>query len=102
MGWVIQGGRRYYYRAVCCGHRVKRIYVGRGPLAEAVAAEDARRAMIRRAVIASHRVQRALAAEVDAAAAPVADLVEALLAASLLATGHHYDDHSEWKRIRKR
>jgi hypothetical protein len=100
MGWVTQGGRRYYYRKVCDGHRVRAVYVGAGPLAEAIAAEDAQRAAARRAAVSRHASQRALAAGVDSAAAPVADLVEALLAASLLITGHHYDDHSEWKRLR--
>jgi 4-hydroxyphenylpyruvate dioxygenase-like putative hemolysin len=102
MGWVIHNGRRYYYRKVCNGHRVRAVYVGAGPVAEAIAVEDAQRAAARRAAIARHAAQRALADEVEAGAAPVADLVEALLVASLLTTGHHYDDHFEWKRLREK
>jgi hypothetical protein len=102
MGWVTQGGRRYYYRKVCNGHDVRAVYVGTGPKAELAAEEDARRAASRRAAVARHAAERALAAEIDGAVAPVADLVDALLAASLLVTGHHYDDHCKWKRLRRR
>jgi hypothetical protein len=102
MGWVIQGGRRYYYRKVRDGHRQRVVYVGKGPLAEAIAAEDSKRAAGRRSAFARHAAQRELAACVDATAAPVADLVEALLRASLLTTGHHYDVRHEWRRFRRR
>ncbi len=101
MGWVTQHNRRYYYRKVCEGHRVRCIYVGRGPAAEASAAIDAERAARRRVRIANHHAQRDFAAGLDAAAVPLADFVDALAAASLLLTGHHCDDHREWKRLRE-
>ena len=102
MSWVIQGKRRYYYRTVRDGRRQRVVYVGTGPLAEAIAAEDAERAAARRAGFARHAAQRDLAARVEAAAAPVADLMEALLTASLLTTGHHYDARHEWRPFRRR
>jgi len=55
-----------------------------GPLAEAIAAEDAEAAAACRAAIARRPAQRALVAEVEAVAAQVADLTDALVAATLL------------------
>jgi hypothetical protein len=101
MGWVTQGRNCYYYRKVWNGRQVRAVYVGAGPLAEAVAAEDAARAAERRGRIARHAAERALAARVEEAAAPAAELLEALLTANLLTAGYHYD-HSKWKPIRKK
>lgn len=95
MGWVTHHGRRYYYHNIRDGRRVRAVYIGRGPAAEHYAALAAER----RAVIAEHAAQAALAAEIEAAAAPVAELVNALAVASLLLTGHHYDDTYRWRRI---
>ena len=101
MGWVNQKGRRYYHRQICRGHRVISVYMGNGPAALQAAEEDAARAAERAALIAAHRAEYELADAIDAAAAPVHDLVATLTKAQLLVTGHHYD-HSAWKRIRRR
>lgn len=99
MPWINNGSRYHYIHKVRRGRRWVTVYVGTGPAAEAIAAADAARSAARRARIALHEEQAALADEADASAALVTALVEALAEASLLTTGHHYDHH-EWKRLR--
>ena len=100
MPWITQGSSRYYIRKVRRDGRWVTVYVGAGPAAEAIAALDAERSAARRARITLHEEQAALAEEVDASVELVTALVEVLTDASLLTSGHHYDDHGEWKRLR--
>lgn len=100
MSWSKRGSYRYYIRKVRRGDRFVTVYIGRGPAAEAIAALDAEISAARRGLIAAHAEQAAVADAVDAPAELVKVLVEALTEASLLASGHHYDDHGEWKRLR--
>jgi hypothetical protein len=102
MGWVLIGKNRYYYRVVWNGHRQVTIYCGAGRRGEAAAAEDAEYAAARRAMWARHAAQRALAAQVEAAAAPAAGLTDALMVASLLTKGLHHSMSNGWRRQRRR
>ena len=101
MPWIsYKSPSPYYIRKVRKGRRWVTVYVGRGPAAEAIAELDAQASAARRDLIAYHAEQAELAEEIDASAALVTALVEALTEASLLTSGHHYDDHKEWKRLR--
>ena len=42
MAWEQRGGRRYYYRCVRKGDRVRKVYVGTGPAADQAAETDRR------------------------------------------------------------
>jgi hypothetical protein len=102
MGWQVIDGQRYYYRHVNNDGQWKTVYVGKGPAAEVAEAMDAERAEARRARTAKHASERALAARVEEAAAPADELLDALVAASLVATGHHTDQRRRWRRPERR
>lgn len=101
MVWIVRNGHRYYYHKAWSRQRDRSIYLGSGPLAELFAALDAERAADRRAAFAEHAAQRGLAASIEAASAAVTEFAGALVTASLLITGHHYDNRCRWMRIRE-
>lgn len=67
MGWETRRNNRYYYRARKVGGRVVKEYVGAGPVAETVAAQDARVRSERLATATARRVEDDQLAVVDAA-----------------------------------
>jgi hypothetical protein len=95
MGWEQRGNRRYYYRKRRQGGQVVSEYVGAGDLAAADAALDALERELRQAQ------QRRLAA-IQAAGAQVkevCDLIQTMIYAVLLATGHH-THKGQWRKKR--
>ena len=98
MGWETRRGKLYYYRARKVGGRVIKTYVGAGPLAEVVAAQDARARAECRAAAGARRAEQDRLAAVDAAVDHSHEAVETLLRASLVAAGYHLHNRGEWRR----
>src|SRR5947209_2684518 len=93
VAWDVRGGGRYYYRSVRHGDKVRRVYVGTGPAAEAAAEYDALARAIRGE--ARDRSQAARVTErqrLDAALGPLGRLdalAGALTALALVGAGYH-------------
>jgi hypothetical protein len=84
MAWERRGNRRYFYRSVRVGGKVKKKYLGRGPLAE-VAAEGMEVARLKRdRQKEAMRVQREEYQQADAVLAKLADAIDQLLATELI------------------
>ena len=98
MGWERRRNGAYYYRAKKVDGRVVKEYVGAGPLAELLAAHDARERAERLAAAEARRVERARLAGVDDAAEVSHEAVEVLLRASLGLAGYHLHQRGEWRR----
>ena len=101
MGWErrAQHSNRYFYTARKVGGRVVKTYIGRGPLAEVAAAQDAAVKAERRASIAAVRNMATLMAPADSALRTLAHVCELLAAANLAAAGYQRV-HYEWRRPR--
>lgn len=97
MGWETYGGKQYYYRKRREGNRVISEYVGRGELAEAIAALDAldkrRQALEREAWKETKRHQRELDAMID----EIGGYVRAMVKAELIAAGYHTHKR-QWRK----
>jgi hypothetical protein len=101
MGWErrAQCRDRYYYVARKVGGRVVKTYIGRGPVAEVAAAQDAAVKAERRAGIAAVRNMATLMAPADSTLRALAHICELLAAANLAAAGYRRVHH-EWRRPR--
>ena len=101
MAWETRNGRgSYYTRSRRVGGRVVREYIGMGPLAEMIAAEDAERHSVRQA---SRAARESCKAELERAAGLVdrswrraSSLVEAVL----VSNGYHRHHRGEWRKRR--
>ena len=101
MAWETRArGGRYYCRSHRIGGRVVRDYVGRGPFAELIAADDAAQRAERAAVAASRHAQRATLAAADASLAAFSKTLDRLAAAALTMAGYHRHHRGEWRRRR--
>jgi hypothetical protein len=98
MAWEARGGSRYFYKVTRDGGRVRRLYLGHGPVAE-LAARDAELRRAERQVRA--RSQARLEAA-EAAARELAELAELLARAALVAAGYHRHDRGAWRQRRER
>jgi len=98
MAWETRRGRRYYYRARKVGGRVAKEYVGAGPLAELVSAQDTRARAELRAAAGLRRAERARLVAVDDAVDASHDAIETLARASLVMAGYHLHNRGEWRR----
>src|SRR5262249_50655522 len=94
--------RGYYYRVRKVNGRVRREYVGRGPVAEAVAALDAADRERREDHRRQGREDRARSDELAAKVAALDELADLLAAAALAAAGFHRHHRGEWRRRRVR
>ncbi len=96
-----QRGGHYYTRSRRVSGRVVREYLGAGPLAEALARQDATAQERRRAQATEEQRLR----DSDATlAALVDDLIagtDALAAAALVLAGYHQHHRGEWRRRRQ-
>ena len=93
MAWQRQG---YYVRSMRDGEHVGTAYLGRGPLADAAAAHDARARALR-----ARRRDELL--RLDALDQPVCDLcsgLDELVRAALCAHGFHQHARGQWRRKR--
>jgi hypothetical protein len=95
MGWEQRSNQRYYYRKRRQGDRVVSEYVGTGELAAAAATLDALERELRQA----ERQRWAAIREADAQVQEICDLIQALVQAALLATGHH-THKGQWRKKR--
>jgi hypothetical protein len=99
VSWIRRGASRYYYRAVKVGRRAENVYLGRGPEAEAAAAEVLHRRLARDE---RHRNLQSLRDAHAALAAPLETLdrvAELLARACFVADGLH-EHHRIWRRRR--
>jgi hypothetical protein len=102
MSWDLKkhGSKRgYYYRSVRDGDRVRKLYIGRGPQAEALARQVAER---RQAKLAEQEAwQRHLSQILSAEQhlQDVIELVDQMVRVVLLGAGCH-EHHGEWRRRR--
>ncbi len=100
MPWARRHGRRYYYRSVRTGSRVRNVYLGSGPEAEAAAAEVERRKHDRVAARAATRAERDRFEEGLSFLQALSSLVDLLLLAALYAEGFRRHRRGEWRRRR--
>jgi hypothetical protein len=99
MAWEIRGrGGRYYYRSCRVGSRVRKIYFGKGPAAEAAAREDQHARGARRAAREAARLRREGAAAIDALVAIYLNGSADIIQAALLEAGYHQHHRGEWRR----
>jgi hypothetical protein len=91
--------RGYYYRAWKIGGKVKRRYVGRGPVADVLARVDAERRQQREEEARRLRQLKSDQAALDAQVQPLLDLADLVARAALLAAGC-YQHHREWRKRR--
>ena len=100
MAWEKRRGHLYYYRSQWNQGRVVKIYMGKGPKAEAAAREDAAKR--------AERAERRYAAEMDRLREePAKDLmadfdgqVKIMLRGALLDAGYHQHDRGKWRKRR--
>jgi hypothetical protein len=98
MAWEARGGSRYYYRVVRDGGRVRRLYLGNGPVAELAARDvELRRAERQARARSQTRLEAA-----EAASRELAELADLLARAALVTAGFHRHDRGAWRRRRER
>ena len=98
MAWEARGGGRYYYKVSRDGGRVRRLYLGNGPVAE-LAAQDAE---LRRAERQARARSQARLEAAEAASQELAELTDLLAQVALVAAGYHRHDRGTWRRRRER
>ncbi|MFN7948464.1 MAG: hypothetical protein U0Z53_24140 [Blastocatellia bacterium] len=100
MAWEQRGNRQYYYRKQRIGNRVVSIYKGRRTKTSELLAtmDEGRRQerMINRQML---REEREEFSAMDAEIEEISELMETLVEATLVATGH-YNHKGEWRRKR--
>ena len=103
MGWEKrQRGGLYYTRSRRVGGRVVREYLGTGPLAEALAQQDAEaRARRRERTVAERRARKA-DDELEALVDELSAGVDTLAQACLLLAGYRRHHRGDWRRRRQR
>ena len=101
MAWETRNGNRYYYRSVRDGEKVRKEYVGTGPLALLAAEADETRRLLRQRQREQELEELERLREADALAERLFEDVEALARAVLVASG--YRNHKgEWRLRRGR
>jgi hypothetical protein len=101
MAWETRNGNRYYYRSVRDGDRVRKEYVGTGPLALLAAEADEARRLRRQRKRERERAELERLREADAVVERLCEDAETLARAVLMASG--YTNHKgEWRMRRGR
>lgn len=96
MGWKNRGRKRYYYRS----QGGKKVYLGRGPAAEAAARHDtARRELVVQAR-AELELTRRQFLQAEGAVRSFLDFTATLVGGALVAAGYHRHDRGEWRSRR--
>jgi hypothetical protein len=97
MAWVKKGNREYYYRSRRVGDRVYSEYVGTGFLAELIEEQDQKermeRELERRREMEKRRAHKRLERQAD----EVYDLINTMVQAAFLVTGHHTHKR-QWRK----
>jgi hypothetical protein len=101
MAWETRNGNRYYYRSVRDGEKVRKEYVGTGPLALLAAETDEARRILRELQREQELEELERLREADALVERLFEDVETLIRAVLVAAG--YRNHKgEWRMRRGR
>jgi hypothetical protein len=104
VAWEVRGGCRYYYRSVREGDKVRRVYVGTGPAADAAAELDALARAVRDGARDRSRAARTDERQrLEAALGPMHRLdalAGALAALALAGAGYHRSNRGAWRRRR--
>jgi len=98
MSYEARGPYHYYYRARKVGGRVVKEYVGHGPAAVAMAAQDEATRVDRRAAAEARRTRQSQLNDLDRVTDAAGASIETLLNASLVAAGYHRHHRGEWRR----
>ena len=98
MSYEARGSHRYYYRARKVDGRVVKEYVGHGPAAEVMAAQDEASRVERRAAAEVRRTRQSQLTDLDRVTDATGASIETLLRASLVAAGYHRHHRGEWRR----
>ena len=96
MAWERRGDNLYYYRSVRDGGRVRKEYVGRGDVAEALAHADEAIRLHREAKAERGREDLELARSLSACADELDEAAETLARAEMVAAGYHRHK-GEWR-----
>ena len=100
MSWDAKSGsKRYYYRSVRDGDRVRKIYLGCGPEAEKAAREVEQRRIQRKANQEALRREQTALSGANEAIDALQTLTQGLYEAFLVANGC-YQHHGQWRRRR--
>lgn len=99
MGWETRGNNQYYYRKLIENGRIRSVYIGTGPLADAWAeiiehehqALAAEREAWQRMVSAEHKIDQSLS--------DLGTILRALTSAVLVANGY-YAHRRQWRRLK--
>ena len=100
MAWEQRGNRRYYYRAYKTKGRVRKAYLGNGPLAELAAQRDDLVRQPGRDAAEFRRHELAGMQAFDDSAAAFHHTLETLTRATLVTAGYHRHHGSEWRKRR--
>ena len=100
MAWERRRENWYYYRPQWIQGRVVKVYVGRGPEAEAAAREDAARRAERAARRQAAAVDRLREEPAGDLMAELDNQVKAMLRTALVAAGFHQHARGQWRRRR--
>src|SRR5215208_7666470 len=101
MGWEERRGRPYYYRSLRVGKRVRKEYVGGGPLGQLAAQIDELKRLQRKEEEASCKEERERLERSAGFLCEMEEAAEILTRAQLLAAGFH-KRKGEWRRKRER
>lgn len=100
MAWITARGYRYYCRHEREGKRVRRVHLGRGPLAELAAVLDESRRKESQEQKQAWNAQEARRAAADQALDALTSCVRQLAEERLIAAGFHQHAQGEWRRSR--
>ncbi len=99
MAWDRHGN---YSRSVRVGEKVRRIYLGRGEVAQLAALLDEQRRSERLARSVAWRAEEARRAVAEAHLGELEGLADLMTRATLMAAGYHKHDRGPWRRRRMR
>ena len=97
MAWEERGGRHYYYRSVRRGGRVVKEYVGRGPVAEAVAQLDQEDRRRREEEAQAWKAETRRMEILESPIEELCDVAETLARAAFVAAGYRQHNRGEWR-----
>jgi len=91
----------YFYRCVRRNGKPRKVYMGRGPGAEAAAAANERSRLARQTIQEQQRAEQLRMTFADLALQDLRVLLNVLVKAILVVHGYH-EHHGEWRRRRDR
>jgi hypothetical protein len=97
MAWLKKGNRKYYYRSRRVGDRVYSEYVGAGFLAELIAEEDQAERLERKLEYRREMEKRRAHKQLERQSDEVSNLINSMVQAAFLVTGHHTHKR-QWRK----